>query len=242
MAKYFTTKQPSEEYSVSFDFADVLGDTEEIASASITAVDQTTLENVSTTILDSTQQAETPSVVYAWVQGGESGHNYLLTCQIVGDAGSVYELEAVLPVLEITASTAGFDIDAFRENFPEFASRTKYPDAVVTFWSGIGTKLLNEIRWGDLLTHGLSLYTAHSLVIAKANSGSETAGGDAGFGYGEGLISSKGVGGVNVSYNIQEVAIDGAGEYNSTTYGRQFIKLAKIVGSGGLQVLSQTDY
>jgi phage gp36-like protein len=97
MTTTLTSKQPAEAYAVSFDFARVLG-AETIASATVTAIDQADLVDVSTVVLDAEKQSNSVTVVYAWVQAGTSGHRYLITCNVVGSAGSLYELEAILPV------------------------------------------------------------------------------------------------------------------------------------------------
>lgn len=106
MSGTFTSKQPYEAYAISFDFTAVLG-VETIASATITAVDQIDLTDVSLIVLDITKQAMTGTVVYGWVRAGTSGHSYLITCRIVGSAGSLYELEGVLPVLETPSAGTG---------------------------------------------------------------------------------------------------------------------------------------
>lgn len=110
MSVEFSSKQPYEAYSISFDFTSVLG-AETIASATITAVDEVSLADVSTTLLDVTKQTDITStpVVYGWIQAGTSGHSYLITCRIVGSLGSLYELEAIQPVTEtpIMSSSGG---------------------------------------------------------------------------------------------------------------------------------------
>lgn len=103
MTTEFTTKQPYEEYAISFDFTAVLG-VETIASATLTAVDQVDGSDASAVVLDAVKQANTDTVVYGWVQAGTSGHDYLITCRIVGSADSAYELEGILPVLETPAT------------------------------------------------------------------------------------------------------------------------------------------
>jgi hypothetical protein len=138
--------------------------------------------------------------------------------------------------ITVTFAAIGFNLTTFRESFPEFGDDTKYTDAMITFWASIATSLLNTERWGDLLSQGLMLYTAHHVVIAYANFKAEAGSGDAGFGFHAGLVSSKSVGGVSVSYNNQEVVITDGGEFNSTTYGRQFLFLARIKGIGGVQL------
>lgn len=99
MTTEFTPKQTSEAYAIAFDFTPVLG-TEIIQTATIMAVDQITLVDVSTTFLDVTKQSNSNTVVYGWVRDGISGHSYLITCNIVGISASEYELEALLPVAD----------------------------------------------------------------------------------------------------------------------------------------------
>jgi hypothetical protein len=100
MTTQFSNKQPYEAFAIYFDFTSVLG-TETISSAVITAKDQDTLIDVSDIILDVTKQSNTTLIVSGWAQAGISGHNYVITCRIIGSLGSHYELDGILPVEEI---------------------------------------------------------------------------------------------------------------------------------------------
>jgi uncharacterized phiE125 gp8 family phage protein len=106
MTTTFTSKQPFEEYQISFDFAASLGTAVISSVDSVTAVDQADSSDVSATFLDATKQSNTNTVVYAWVQAGTSGHSYLITCRIIANdvSASQYELEAIQPVLETPIS------------------------------------------------------------------------------------------------------------------------------------------
>lgn len=106
MTEFFTSKQPSEAYYLGFDFTADLGATETVASAAITAVERNTLQDVTATLLDATLQSNGDQVVYAWVRGGTSGREYLLTCRITGSLGSEYELDGILPVEEVPVEEA----------------------------------------------------------------------------------------------------------------------------------------
>jgi uncharacterized phiE125 gp8 family phage protein len=108
MTTYFSTKRPAEAFAISFDFTAKLG-AENIASATLVAIDQTTLIDVSLTVLDVANQTNTTKIVYGWVRAGTSGHDYLITCTIIGDGApaSTYELEGILPVLEIPVVGTG---------------------------------------------------------------------------------------------------------------------------------------
>lgn len=126
------------------------------------------------------------------------------------------------------------DIEAFRQAFPEFVDEQKYSDAMITFWSGIGQTLLNEARWGDILTQGLYLYVAHNICIAYNDVVNSENGRTPG--QFSGVIAGKGVGDVSVSYDTHSITLEGAGNFNLTRYGREFWQLVNIVGMGGYQV------
>ena len=99
MTTTLTSKQPSEEYYISFDFEDKLGTEVISAVTSVVAIDDSTLEDVSLTVTDVGEQTNTDTVVYVWVRAGVSGHTYTITCIIKSDADSELELDGLLPVL-----------------------------------------------------------------------------------------------------------------------------------------------
>lgn len=100
MADYFGAKQPYEEYFIQFDFSNDLGSSEEIDTINVSAVDMSDDSDVTGTLTDATQQANTTTAVNVWIRAGTSGSEYKVTCKIVGNAGSKYELEGILPVIE----------------------------------------------------------------------------------------------------------------------------------------------
>lgn len=127
-------------------------------------------------------------------------------------------------------------VTAFRSYFPEFTDATAYTQAVILFWYGLAeTRLENaQARWADLYTPGLMLLTAHYVVIAVKNEKVAAAGGVPG--ENQGVKSSKAVGGVSASYDTNVGSEKDAGQYNLTTYGRQFYSLMRIAGMGGVQL------
>ena len=116
----------------------------------------------------------------------------------------------------------------FRTAFPEFASVTDFPDASLTFWSGIAEKLIVAKRWADMYVQGVMLCTAHYLVIARDNMVDPGASNI--------IIASESAGDVAVTYDISDVIEPDAGEWNASNYGRQFLRLARMFGSGGFQL------
>jgi hypothetical protein len=122
----------------------------------------------------------------------------------------------------------------FREHFPEFDSVIKYPDGMVNFWLGIADKVLMIDRWADTKDFGVELFTAHQITIAKSNLNSEATGGLSGQNLGP--ANSKAVGEVSVGYDTNMSMEAGAGHWNLSSYGKQFIRLARMIGAGAVQL------
>lgn len=126
------------------------------------------------------------------------------------------------------------DIPAFRAAFPEFSSTTNYPDSMITFWSTIGEAMILECRWDTMKPFGVQLFTAHNLVLARANVEASNAGGLPG--QTSGPTNSKTVGSASISYDTQGALETNAGHWNMTSYGKQFIHLARMFGAGAYQI------
>ena len=120
------------------------------------------------------------------------------------------------------------DAATFRSDFPEFTDSSRFPDAQVNFWLGLGEKQLPESRWADLRDQGLELFVAHNLVLAAQAEKAKASGGLPGAS--SGVTSSKSVDKVSVSYDTGASLIDGAGHWNLTTYGTRFLWLARMIG------------
>jgi len=119
------------------------------------------------------------------------------------------------------------DDDTFRAAYPQFSDMIAVPPETVAYWLAVGTARLAPSRWGNLLDEGLALFIAHKVALGLlAGKG----------GLGGGVVSSKSVGGVSVAYNTEMGTEEGAGAYNLTLYGREFIRLARLVGLGGVQL------
>lgn len=126
------------------------------------------------------------------------------------------------------------DVATFRQQFPEFADTARYPEPLVAFWLDVVTRMLDPKRWADLLDVGLALALAHHLVVAVREQGSAVAGKVPGTVLG--MQTSKSVDTVSVSYDVGAVTNEGGGFWNMTTYGIQFLGMARLVGSGGVQL------
>ncbi len=127
----------------------------------------------------------------------------------------------------ITSST-------FRTDFPEFESKVKYPDTMIDFWLKIADKMILLERWDEMKDFGVELFTAHQITISKANLNAEAVGGLAGQNLGP--ANSKSVGEVSVGYDTNMSMEANAGHWNLTTYGKQFIRMARMFGAGAVQL------
>lgn len=123
----------------------------------------------------------------------------------------------------------------FRQNFPEFAGTSNYPEAQVTFWRTYAESLLQPPeRWSNMLDYAVQLVMAHQLALAARSAAAASAGGAPGST--AGAVASKSVGGVSVSYDTGAALLQDGGYWNLTTYGIQFWQLAAMVGTGGFQL------
>lgn len=118
------------------------------------------------------------------------------------------------------------DSVSFRVAYPAFADLIAYPPDTVTYWIGIAVGRLDPLRWAELYDEGVNLFVAHRLAMAKLSGATGLVG----------VVSSKSVGGVSVAYNTELGALEGGGNYNVTSFGRDFLMLARIVGMGGIQL------
>lgn len=122
----------------------------------------------------------------------------------------------------------------FRNHFPEFTNTTNWTDGQINFYLALADKMLLENRWNDIKPYGVELFVAHNIVLAKSSFDSSNAGGLPGML--SGPTNSKAVGSVSISYDTQAGIEKDAGHWNLTTYGKQFIHLARMMGAGAVQL------
>lgn len=121
------------------------------------------------------------------------------------------------------------DGNSFRVAYPVFADLIAYPPEAVAYWIGIAVSRLDPIRWSTLLDEGTALFVAHRLALSKM---AATGAVNGAFG----MVSSKSVGGVSIAYNYEVGRLENGGAYNLTVYGIEFLTLARMVGTGGIQL------
>lgn len=125
--------------------------------------------------------------------------------------------------------------ETFREMLPEFRDAGVFTDPQVEMWVELANKVHNADRWGDLIDHGASLFVAHNLALSAMDARAAAAGGAPGMAA-SGIVSSKSVDKVSVSYDTSGAMEAGAGHWNLTTYGTRYIRLVKLIGAGPLQI------
>jgi len=137
-------------------------------------------------------------------------------------------------------------IQSFRDDFSEvFGNLSAYPNDSVTYWLAIATLLLNTNYWGvgsatatspptTKLDFATEMFVAHNLVLEKQAADTAAKGGDPGTKIG--IVNSKSVGSVSIGYSVSEVVELDGGFWNQTIYGQRFLRLARFVGSGPIQI------
>ena len=123
----------------------------------------------------------------------------------------------------------------FRHMFPEFADSSVYLNEGVQHWLDVANCSINPCRWAQYHDKAVGLFVAHELSLSRMAQLQAQRGGAPGFGIG--MVASKAVNGVSVSYNTGVAVLDGGGDLNLTIYGLQLLRLARMVGAGPVQVV-----
>lgn len=127
-----------------------------------------------------------------------------------------------------------FEVGTFRVAFPEFADTVKYPSQMIEFWAALAQAEVSFNLWKTQYLTGIYLYTAHQITIAAQNIKLANVGGAPGST--SGITNTKTVGNVTVGYDASTSTEKSAGFWNQTTYGKNFIRLARIYGAGAIQI------
>lgn len=124
--------------------------------------------------------------------------------------------------------------EEFRKLYPEFSDEQTFPEAAVQSWLDLADKTLPAERWRDWREQGQALFTAHFLVLAARDQKAALSGG--GIGMANGMMSSKSVDKVSVSYDSGAISMADGGHWNMTSYGIRFLTTARMVGTGPIQL------
>ena len=125
-------------------------------------------------------------------------------------------------------------VSDFRRDFPQFADTTKYPDTVIQFRLNLADTLIDGSAMGDMLPYLVELFVAHYMVLYAADSASGAVGGAGGAS--SGVVASKSVDKVSVSYDNSSTLNADAGFWNYSRYGAEFYQMLMLFGYGGVQL------
>lgn len=125
-------------------------------------------------------------------------------------------------------------VASFKTDFCEFADIALYRDNDISFWLKYGLLSLNPNRWGDFLDLGVELFIAHNLTIERQAKAAAANGAPPGLA--TGIVSSKSVDSVSISYDTNSAMEKDAGQWNLTTYGQRYWRMMRMFGAGPVQV------
>lgn len=123
----------------------------------------------------------------------------------------------------------------FRELIPAFQDSSVYPDETLNMNLTLSASMLDPARWADWRPLGMAYMVAHFLALDERENRVAKRGGVPGTG-GIGIMSSKSIGSVSASFDVQAGTETDAGHWNMTSYGRRYIHMARLVGAGGVQI------
>lgn len=126
------------------------------------------------------------------------------------------------------------DVALFRQQFPEFANDTTYPDAMIQMYWDIATEYVyswdNCVISGTKLNYSISLMTAHLMRLYVSGSNSTNSGGAAG------VVQNATQGSVSVGLVPPPIKDGWYYWLNETPYGQALIALLKTVTALGFYV------
>lgn len=127
----------------------------------------------------------------------------------------------------------------FRADFDQFDQNV--PGHIIDNFIAMADATVKESRWFENWRYGMGLFVAHFCTLymqARGEALNPTASQVISTATTRGLITSKSVGDVSVSYDINKSleGLEGWGQWTTTTYGAQFAQFAKMLGKAGIYV------
>lgn len=144
-----------------------------------------------------------------------------------------------------TGGNPEYTSETFLAMYPQFAAKTAegsplIPDAVLQAWVKMAQASIHKNRYHDAWEIAMGLFIAHwlTLYLQTAVSADDPVKKIINAGLAKGVQTSKSAGDLSVSYDFGAVANDmnGWGTYKLTTFGQQFVTLAKMHAMGGMLV------
>lgn len=123
-------------------------------------------------------------------------------------------------------------------DFPEWATivgvTSQQLTSMLQFWLNAAYSFLNADRWGAQLDLGAELFAMHHVALECRDL--RAAAGGAIPGLVQGIVTSKAVGDVSEGLDVSHAMELDAGHWNNTLYGTRFIRIARMMGAGPIQV------
>lgn len=133
-----------------------------------------------------------------------------------------------------------FYLEDFYAIYPQFQGLDELPDMIVQMYIDFANEVVNIARWGKQWKLGMCLFVAHfcSVYLMSFVENNSEAAAVIAAGQSKGLISSKSVGDVSVSYDFSLAMqnVDTWGQFNLTLFGNQFVFIAKLNSKGGMWI------
>lgn len=139
------------------------------------------------------------------------------------------------------AENPPFSIAEFYDVYPQFQGVDGLNDTIVQMYLDFALDVVNIARWGNKqFKLGVCLFTAHFLTLYLMSATPEGADAQEVMNSAQmkGVINSKSVGDVSVSYDFSLAIsdIDKWGNFNLTLFGNQFVSIAKLMAKGGMYI------
>lgn len=138
-----------------------------------------------------------------------------------------------VPLLDNPTYTA----EMFYIVYPAF--KGKISDELLAMFISMAMVSVNQARWGEeWWPFGMANFIAHWVTLNMEASQNPTcsAAGIIANARAQGLVASKTVGNLSISYDFSQVDFNGWPMYKTTTYGRQFASIARLLGMGGMYI------
>lgn len=133
-----------------------------------------------------------------------------------------------------------FCLEKFYTIYPQFMDLDELPNEVVDMYIMFANEVVKEKRYGKVWEMAIFLFLAHFLTLYLMSTTSEQPEANEVIAAGQtkGLISSKSVGDVSVSYDFSLAVstVESWGQFNLTTFGTQFANIAKFISKAGMYI------
>ena len=120
-------------------------------------------------------------------------------------------------------------VQSFRNDYPEFASTTAYPNSLLTYHLAYAGNMLDPLIWGSMIDIATALYVAHNIVLERRAVDEAANGGIPGESVG--VLNSKSVDKVSAGYDVGAATEEKGGHWNKSIYGIRLYRLMRQFGA-----------